>query len=827
MNQINVAELLSNDVGTETHYAKTPNKLVKHAVNVHKFGGSSLANTACIERAVNIIRQHCQLNDVVVVSANGKTTDSLFALVELAQTNEKFEQALANLAEQQEQLINSLLTAHNSQNLLEQLTQDIKQLKAWLVELTAKVNTHLNDVLALGELWSARLLAIVLNSYVCPSYSLDAREFLSINNETECCVDQTKSLSLYLAQQQPNKLAVVTGYIAQDDKGNTCTLGRNGSDYSATIIAALNQATHVTLWTDVDGIYSADPRIVPNSRKLHRLPNEVAKELGRLGNPVLHAKTLTPLAEHRTHLHVASSFTPQTVGSEVGEFGALAKQELSVTYLNDLLLVDSKSLQGKTGQQAQQLFEPLCYDLDLGFFVIEQNKQYQVSQWLTSFHQEVTYTPVAIIATVGFNVAQRGDIKARFKRALKSTAPLHICYSPQQHSIIAIVNDNCTTELINNVHHDVTKKAKQIGIVVAGLGNIGKCFLEMLPRQLSKVKSLENAHLVGLLSSTKAYINDDGIDASQAVELFKQQSQAYDYQTLLSKLSNHPYDELVIVDITPSKSFSDLYVEFFKQGIHVIGANKIAAASSNENYQLLKTTAATNKCLWLGNTTVGAGLPVNFAIDDLLKSGDSITEISGIFSGTLSWLFQKYTGECGFGELVNNALEQGLTEPDSRDDLSGLDVQRKLLILARAAGFTLSLADITCQNLVPEPLQQLSKTDFLARIDELNDYFAEQLSQAHQQQSVIRYIANFQVIKGQFRAEVSLAMLPKDHAFANLTPCDNIFQIKTQWYNENPLIIRGPGAGREVTASGLHSDLVNICQQLANKNTPVKIKGTI
>jgi bifunctional aspartokinase / homoserine dehydrogenase 2 len=827
MSQLNVAELVAENEQGEN--LVSVNKLVKHAVNIHKFGGSSLSTTACIERVVNIIRQNCQLNDVVVVSASGKTTDSLFALIDLATQQAKFAPALAELHLEQQALINSLLSANKAQLLLHHLTQDIKQLTRLLNELSQQKLPHQNDILAFGELWSARLLSAVLNSYVCPSYMLDARDFLQINNDIDCVVDEKTSGAQYRLQQQANKLVVVTGYIAKDVTGKTCTLGRNGSDYSATIIAALNQASNVTLWTDVDGIYSADPRIVPNSRKLHRLPNEVAQELGRLGNPVLHAKTLTPLATHKTHLHVASSFVPQTVGTEIGEFGAIAKQELSVTYLNDLLLVNSTSLQGEQGQQAQILFSAICGDNVQGLMVIEQAQQTALSYWLASFANEAIFTPVAIIATVGYQVANRGDVKARFKRALTSSLPLHFIATAnstdESHSIIAILPSNCTSELINNVHHDVTKEAKQIGLVVAGLGNIGQRFLELLPQQLMRINALENLHLVGLLSSTKALINNDGIDAQQAQQLFAEHAYDYDHQQLLSWLSNHPYDELIVVDITPSEAFSELYLKFFAQGIHVIGANKWAASANNHDYNLLTITANKQQSIWLGNTTVGAGLPINFAINDLRNSGDNINEIAGIFSGTLSWLFESYDGSLAFGELINKALAQGITEPDPRDDLSGRDVQRKLLILARAAGFTLELDDIDCQNLVPEHLQKLSKSEFLARTNELDQYFIEQLEQARTQQAVIRYVARFSAQGSGIKAQVSLETLKKDHAFANLTPGDNIFQVKTQWYNDNPLIIQGPGAGRDVTAGGLHSDLVNICQQLASKKTPVKIKG--
>ena len=481
---------------------------------------------------------------------------------------------------------------------------------------------------------------------------------------------------------------------------------------------------------------------------------------------------------------------------------------------------------GEAGAKAKAEFSPICMDDQQGFMVITQTQQKALSQWLASHDVEISFKPVAIIATVGHRVAERGDIKARFKRSLKTAKPLNIVGSDNNHSVIAILPEPCSIELLNTVHHEMTKDARHIGLVVAGMGNIGERFLELLPAQLNKVYALENLHLVGLLSSKKALINNDGIDVNLAKSLFAQDAQSYDGEQLISWLSHHPYDELIVVDITPSEDFSLLYEQLFALGIHVIGANKWAASSSTEHYNNLVNTADSNNSLWLGNTTVGAGLPINYAIDDLRQSGDSISELSGIFSGTLSWLFETYDGSSKFSELLLNALAQGITEPDPREDLSGRDVQRKLLILARKSGFELDLADIDCQNLVPEALQSLSTSDFLARADELDDYFATALSDANDKGACIRYVARFQHNeKTGLSAKVSLEVLPQSDAFANLTPCDNIFQISSHWYQDNPLIIRGPGAGRDVTAGGLHSDLVKICQQLAHKKNQVKIKG--
>ena len=619
----------------------TNNKLAKHAIQVHKFGGSSLATAKCIKRALEIIRQNCQLNDIIVVSANGKTTDGLFALysqVESAiatgdtQNSAALTQAIATLAEQQAQLITDLLNDKNAKQLTQLLTKDVEQLTHWL---TGDIAVHHNDILAFGEVWSARLLSALLNEQVCPSISIDARQFLVIDNELSCVVDDAISAVQLRQRCKLGKLAVITGYISKDVKGHTCTLGRNGSDYSATIIASLVAARTVTLWTDVDGIYSADPRVVPNARKLHRLPNGVAKELGRLGNPVLHAKTLlpliNPLSEHHTHLHVASSFDAEVAGTEIGKFGQIAKQELSVTYLNDLLLVQSVSFTRGSAAKAKAEFSPICMDEQQGFMVITQAQQKALSHWLASHDVDVIFKPVAIIATVGHRVAERGDIKARFKRSLQMAKPLNLVASDNNHSVIAILPEPCSIELLNTVHHEMTKDARHIGLVVAGLGNIGERFLALLPAQLNKVHALENLHLVGLLSSKKALINNDGIDVAQASSLFAQEAKDYHGEQLVSWLTHHPYDDLIVVDITPSEQFSLLYEQFFSLGIHVIGANKWAASSSSAHYNQLVSTADSNDSIWLGNTTVGAGLPINYAIDDLRQSGDSICEISGIF----------------------------------------------------------------------------------------------------------------------------------------------------------------------------------------------------
>jgi len=798
-------------------------KLNQYAVQVHKFGGSSLASIECIERVISIIQQHCKLEDIVVVSANGNTTDQLLAIYTLALTkSEQLHQAIDEVESQQCGLITGLLPKQYADVLLTQLHTDINLLVQWL---QVDINAHYSDLLALGELWSARLLSAVLNARVCPSVAIDARDFLTLDTRFKANVDYQGSqerLSEILPKQQ---LSVITGYIARNEQGQPCTLGRNGSDYSATIMAHISNAQNVTLWTDVDGIYSADPRLVPNARKLHRVPRAVAKELGRLGNPILHEKTLQPLNDCSSHLHIANSFDALTVGTEVGDFGQIAKQELAVTHLNDLLLAQSASFIGESGHQAFTELSAISLDATQGLLVIKQEQQKSVSQWLASSNTQVKFTPVSIIAVVGHEVTTRGHVKLRFKRALKGRQIIATLASENQHSLVAVIPQPCSAEFLNHVHHILTKNTRHIGLFIAGIGNIGERFLALLPSQISTMTAFENLHLIGLASSKKIFIDTDGIEPTSAYSCFEQQAQPYQTEQLLAWTKSHPFDELIVVDITPSEQFSQLYHDFFQHGIHVIGANKWAASSSNKNYKALIEQAEKNNAIWLGNTTVGAGLPINYAIDDLLYSGDEIKEISGVFSGTLSWLFERFDGVQSFDILLKQALEDGITEPDPRDDLSGLDVQRKLLILARLAGFELSLEDIDCQNLVPDSLQHIDKNEFLSRSDELNDYFSTQHQQANEQGCCIRYVARFINNNGDISAQVSLETLPKSDPFSLLTPCDNIFKIVSSWYQDNPLIIRGPGAGRDVTAGGLHSDLVKVCSELNNKPHQVKLRG--
>ncbi|QDP00049.1 bifunctional aspartate kinase/homoserine dehydrogenase II [Thalassotalea sp. PS06] len=796
---------------------------------VHKFGGSSLGTVQSIESVLAIIEQRISDQDLVVVSANGKTTDKLVEIIDLVNLcqeteDEAFTHLLLLIQAEHKQLITELVAGDSETaiELVAKLNDDIRQIQQWYLQQQLIDNS--NNVLAFGEIWSSRLLAAALTQRGRAAVAIDTRECFVLDCPLKTTLDSQLSSTNLHSKLKPGQLHILTGFIAVDRQGKTHTLGRNGSDYSATLAADLIAATDVSLWTDVDGIYSADPRIVPSAKKLQRIEVSVARELGRLGNPVLHSKTLSPLKEKSIHLHINNTFYPQQLGSEVGVFGEIARQEVSITHSNQLIGFQSKRFNKKLLAVISEEFSTVDIDAAQKRVIISAEQAYGLRHYLQEQCVDFATHSMSLLAAVGYSIRDSRWHREFIKTIEKSPYPV-AKVSVNEHSLVAFSYEDCQIEWVNKLHNRLTREHKNIGVIVAGTGNIGETFLSNFSAQQQAQEALNQVHLIGVMNSTKGWFDVDGLSADKVASEFSNNAQPCDIEGLLTWVQRHPFDEVIIVDITPSEQFANNYQQFFDAGIHVISANKCANTFAREALGLLQQSIDKNDCQWLSNTTVGAGLPINYALKDLIDSGHQIEEISGIFSGTLSWLFSNFDGSKPFSELVKDALDLGLSEPDPRDDLSGLDVQRKLLILARMAGFQLDLEDIDCMSLVPESLKSLSKNEFLQQSHLLDKAFSEQLAEAQANNACLRYVAKLTYIDGKIRVRVGIEALDNNHAFANLNPCDNIFLLKTNWYQDNPLIIQGPGAGREVTAAGLHSDLVHLCRQLNSKHQDVDIKG--
>ncbi|MFA0143424.1 bifunctional aspartate kinase/homoserine dehydrogenase II [Vibrio kanaloae] len=790
---------------------------------LHKFGGSSLANPECYQRVVNILREYSSATDLVVVSAAGKTTNRLIEFVEALDKDGRIaHECLQTLRQFQLELIEALLEGEAAS----QLTATIQQEFTALGELTAPLSeAQKAQVLGHGEVWSSRLLAALLCQHDLQAVAQDARAFLRAEVGAQPEVDRARSYPLIkeaLAQHAYCRV-VITGFMAQNSDGETVLLGRNGSDYSATVIGALAEVERVTIWSDVAGVYSADPRLVSDACLLPLLRLDEASELARLAAPVLHSRTLQPVAQSAMDLSLRCSYQPEAGSTQIERVLASGRGAKIITSLDDVLIVqltfghghDFDRLESEVleGLKRAQL-EPLAYELEPDQHCLRLAYTEEIAGGALEYLQDHAIEAeiklkegFSLIAAVGAGVTKNPNHCYGFYQQLKSSPVEFISEANSGLSLVAVIRKSETSSLVKGIHSQLFQAQKRVAIALCGKGNIGSSWLSLFAEQKAELEKRRgmNFELVAVVDSQTYWFDDRGIDATSVGKRFDDEAIANNGNDWLERLGSiQGYDEAVVLDVTASPVLAAKYLQIAQQGIHLISANKVAGSASSEYYHQVKDAFAKISRHWLYNATVGAGLPINHTVRDLRESGDDIIALSGIFSGTLSWLFQQFDGTVPFSELVDLAWQQGLTEPDPRADLDGSDVMRKLVILARESGLDIEPENVKVESLVPAELQDLSVDDFFDKASVLSEELAERLEKAHSQQKVLRYVAR---LEKNGKATVGVEALSKEHALANLLPCDNIFAIESKWYKDHPLVIRGPGAGREVTAGAIQSDL--------------------
>ncbi|UPR35542.1 bifunctional aspartate kinase/homoserine dehydrogenase II [Vibrio cyclitrophicus] len=790
---------------------------------LHKFGGSSLANPECYQRVVNILREYSSATDLVVVSAAGKTTNRLIEFVEALDKDGRIaHECLQALRQFQLELIEALLEGESAA----QLTTTIQQEFTALGELTAPLSeAQKAQVLGHGEVWSSRLLAALLCQHDLQAVAQDARAFLRAEVGAQPEVDRARSYPLIkeaLAQHAHCRV-VITGFMAQNTEGETVLLGRNGSDYSATVIGALAEVERVTIWSDVAGVYSADPRLVSDACLLPLLRLDEASELARLAAPVLHSRTLQPVAQSAMDLSLRCSYQPEAGSTQIERVLASGRGAKIITSLDEVLIVqltfghghDFDRLESEVleGLKRAQL-EPLAYELEPDQHCLRLAYTEEIAGGALEYLQDHAIEAeiklkegFSLIAAVGAGVTKNPNHCYGFYQQLKSSPVEFISEANSGLSLVAVIRKSETSSLVKGIHSQLFQAQKRVAIALCGKGNIGSSWLSLFAEQKAELEKRRgmNFELVAVVDSQTYWFDDQGIDATSVGKRFDDEAIANNGNDWLERLGSiQGYDEAVVLDVTASPVLASKYLQIAQQGIHLISANKVAGSASSEYYHQVQDAFAKISRHWLYNATVGAGLPINHTVRDLRESGDDIIALSGIFSGTLSWLFQQFDGTVPFSELVDLAWQQGLTEPDPRADLDGSDVMRKLVILARESGLDIEPENVKVESLVPEELQDLSVDDFFDKASVLSEELAERLEKAHSQQKVLRYVAR---LEKNGKATVGVEALSKEHALANLLPCDNIFAIESKWYKDNPLVIRGPGAGREVTAGAIQSDL--------------------
>jgi aspartokinase/homoserine dehydrogenase 1 len=826
----------------------TGRKVTDNRWKIHKFGGSSLADAECFRRVAKIVLDLPDTRVGVVVSAMGGMTDALINLAALAeQDDDSYNAELDAIGERYAATSGELLKGKHRVPILDAWGSDADDIRDVLkaIALVKSAPQRSRDVVAgYGEIWSARLLAALL-AQESPDRGgtwIDARRVVTVH-ETELgpavLWEASKAKFNDIVPADFAGIAVMTGFIATDEEGLQTTLGRNGSDYSAAIFAALSAAAELTIWTDVDGVMSADPNRVPDALVIDRLTYNEAMELAYFGTEVIHPQTMGPVISNDIPVWIRNSHNPAHPGSRIGTGADSVRGIKGITAIGQMALVnlEGAGMIGVPGT-ADRLFAALKNAGVSVTLISQASSEHSICIAVPegvaglakqvireAFTEELEGGQInsvdieseqSIVAVVGDGMAGTPGIAAKFFGAL-ARAGINvraIAQGSSERNISAVVNSDDVTKALRAVHSGFYLSQKTLSVGVIGPGTVGAALLRQIERQSKRLADQFNLDLrVRAISRSQTMLlGDRRIDISDWEEEFKSNAVETDLDVFEQHVHADHLPHAVIIDCTASEFIASKYRDWLARGIHVITPNKKAFSGSYANYQGLQEAADAGSSHYFYETTVGAALPVISTLCDLIYTGDAVRSIHGIFSGTLAYLFNVYDGTVPFSEIVREAQESGYTEPDPRDDLSGMDVARKLTILARELGLEIEIGDFPVRSLVPEALQQCSIEEFLEKLPEYDDDIDILFKKAAAEDKQLRYVATLDA-KGN--AAVGLEAIDEDHPFCNINLTDNIVQFETDRYSANPLVIQGPGAGPEVTAGGVFSDLLRLANYLS------------
>jgi aspartokinase/homoserine dehydrogenase 1 len=815
---------------------------------VHKFGGTSLADAARVRRVAEIIAARPESRRIVVVSAMGGVTNTLVRAVELAGAGDPdgYRRLLVDLERKHRDAFADLVQPAVARELGDAIDKDLADIRDVLHAATL-LHRHSRETLDLvsgyGEIWSARLLAAHLATRGHPAVWVDAREILTASwQDATPEIDWTSSrqrLERWSAMH-PNGPAtlVVTGFIASTTDGVATTLGRNGSDFSASIFAALFDAGEIHIWTDVDGVMSADPRLVPEALTLDEMSYDEAMELAYFGAKVIHPSTMAPAVQRGLPIFIRNTFRPELPGTRIhaGPSSGFAVKGLATVESIALLNLEGTGMIGVPGT-AQRLFGALR-DEGISVVMISQGSSehsicFAVPQatadraraaverafFAERHHGQVQRVEVAggcgILAVVGDGMAGNPGIAAKFFSALgKARVNIRaIAQGSSERNISVVIDGSDMQRALRAAHSGLYLSSQTLSIGLIGAGSVGTELLRQLNGQLVRLKSDFDVDLRvrAVATSKRMLLADRPIDLEHWARTLHASGEPLDLERLAAHVHADHLPHAALVDCTASDDVAHQYDSWLARGIHVITPNKRANASDIEYYRRLRRSNRAVGAHYLYETTVGAALPIIQTVRDLVQTGDDIAEIEGILSGTLSFLFNSLDGSRPFSALVEQARALGYTEPDPRDDLSGMDVARKMVILAREMGLSLELRDVQLSSLVPEALQRGTVSDFLDALPRHDAEMEARRRAASADGSVLRFVGR---VTREGEASVGLRVYPSTHPFARVQLTDNIVLFRTSRYSENPLVVQGPGAGREVTAAGVFADLLRLVSYL-------------
>lgn len=814
-------------------------------MKIIKFGGSSVSTPERIKSVINIIKPYSQSDVAIVFSAFGGITDVLIQLSTLAlEGNIEYKKKLEEIELRHQNAVRNLISIKNQSGIQAQVKIQINELEdvlhgVYLVK--ERTLRTLDYIMSFGERLSAYIIAEAMKDAGIPAQYLDARKVIRTDNQFGHAKVDFEITNKLIAEhfKYNDALQIITGFIATSESGETTTLGRSGSDYTAAIFAGALKVSSLEIWTDVDGMMTADPRMVKKAFTIPTMSYEEAMELSHFGAKVIFPSTLLPAMAHNIPIWVKNTFHPEVEGTLISTDSTNGKLIKGISSMNgiNLLNIQGSGMLGVVGV-SMRLFSTLAQEKINVILISQASSEHSIciaieSSWATKakaalkkeFQHEIrneliddihVTEDLSIVATVGDGMKHLPGTSGRMFSALGKNGIniVAIAQGSSERNISVVIQQVDVAKALNVLHDAFfLSDRKTVNVFLAGTGLIGKALLNQVNEQFKKL-SEENKleiRITGMANSKKMTFNEDGLSFVNAVAYLNEKGDDMNLQGFFQKMTSMNLPSSIFVDCTSNEDVANMYEDILDSNIAIVTPNKKANSGSFETYQQLKKTSRQRGVRFLYETNVGAGLPVINTLNDLLLSGDKVIRIEAVLSGTLNFIFSSFTGEKPFSEIVNEAKEKGYTEPDPRDDLSGTDVARKILILSRECGLSLELGDIPIQNLVPVDCQgEMTTPEFLATLKKHDAMFETLRAQAEAKKEKLRY----QAVLENGKVNVELKAVDSNHPFYSLSGSDNIILLTTERYHERPMVIRGPGAGAEVTAAGVFADIIRIGNRL-------------
>jgi bifunctional aspartokinase / homoserine dehydrogenase 1 len=810
-------------------------------MQVLKFGGSSVANAKNINSVVAIIQQAVKNDDkiVIVLSALGGITDGLLEAATFASNGDISYKEKLHLIEQRHlNTVKDLIPIDQQSSVLSMVKKRFNKIEDTCngVFLLKELSLRTKDsIISNGELLSSQIFAAKLKSLGLNNTWKDARELIITDSQFGTAnvdfISTNKNIQSFFFSPDTS-IAIIPGFIASDKKGITTTLGRGGSDYTAAIIAAALDASVVEIWTDVSGMMTADPRLVSNAKIIQQISYQEAMELSHFGAKVIYPPTIQPVMNKRIPVWIKNTFAPQDAGTLIENVSSKNGGSIrGISSINNLALLslEGSGMIGIPGF-SKRLFEALSNEKINVILITQSSSEHSICVGIEELNAEkakevvdkafayeieikkveplIVEKKLAIVALVGDNMKNHPGISGKMFGVLGRNGIniRAIAQGSSERNISAVIAIHDVKKAINVLHEEFFETTyKQVNLFISGTGNVGSRLLAQLQQQLQYLHDHLRLQLriAGIANSKKMFFNDEGIDLSKWKELL-QTGDEMNMKKFISVIQKKNLRNSVFIDVTANDDVAKSYPHFLQKSISVVACNKVACSSSYEYYKSLKDLAREFNALFLFETNVGAGLPVIGTLNDLLRSGDKVNRIEAVLSGTLNFVFNNYTGEKSFAEVVRQAQAEGYTEPDPRLDLSGTDVMRKIMILARETGEKIEMEDISNNSFMPESCMQGDVENFYKQMEKYEDHFKKLVDEAKLAGKKLKFVAKYE----NGKASVGLQHIDPQHDFYHLYGKDNAVLFYTNRYIEQPLVVKGAGAGAEVTASGVFADII-------------------